>query len=74
MKLALAVIVFLVLTISVLAGEIQHHDEGPPPNVECRTSTWSPPWNRKHCKDHEGMWVNGKCENPEWVLLECRVR
>jgi len=40
---------------------------------ECRTADWYPPWNREHCKDHEGMWVNGKCVNPRWMIIECKI-
>lgn len=55
-----------------IAGEIPHHDSGPPADFECRTATWHPPWNRQHCKDHAGFWVDGKCEHVEWQFLECR--
>jgi hypothetical protein len=47
--------------------------KGPPPDFQCRPSSWSPPWNHQHCKEREGMWVNGKCLNARWVIVECKM-
>ena len=47
--------------------------KGPPPDFQCRPSSWSPPWSHQHCKEHEGMWVNSKCINARWVIVECKM-
>ena len=64
----------ILLSVSpALAAEPPKKALEPSTDFQCRPANWAPPWNRQHCKEHEGMWVNGKCTNARWVIVECRM-